>query len=403
MRHLSIARTILIISFSLLLLAGCAHKWNFTLQGGLEGSALQNTAYNLSEFMNENGWELTVKEGTDANKNINNVSNKTVEFAIEPSNATNDSSSQNVRTVIPLFPNVGMILYRDTIQAESLQELLPTGKIAVTNLKFFQRLFEDFGLHVNTLSITDISSDNLDEMLYRIDSEGFEILCSFTPLNNPLLPTFLNNGWSLLSLAELEYIGKGSAVEGFCLNNPKYYPLTIPVGTFLNKPEKPVLTVANDVLLITNENIAGDVIYDFVKQIFEHKQLLVQKNVLFNWLTEDFDRGKLNYPLHEGAMKYLSRNQPSIFERYAELAGVLISFMIVAAGLLAGLRQRKKDRIDVYFLKVMNADTIEEIEEIESTVVNLMGREKIRADTTFSSFINFAQSRKDTIFRKKNR
>jgi len=51
----------------------------------------------------------------------------------------------------------------------------------------------------------------------------------------------------------------------------------------------------------------------------------------------------------------------------------------------------------------MNATTVEEIEEIESTVVNLMEREKIRADTTFSSFINFAQSRKDTIFRKQNR
>ena len=112
-------------------------------------------------------------------------------------------------------------------------------------------------------------------MLTRIDSDGFEILCVFTPLNNPLLPNYLNNGWSLFSLAELEYIGKGSAVEGFCLNNPKYYPITIPIGTFHNKPEEPVLTVANDVLLITNENIADDVIYDFVKQIFEHKQFLV--------------------------------------------------------------------------------------------------------------------------------
>ena len=403
MRYNNAAGTILIILFSFLLLFGCDHKWNFTLQGGLEGSALQNTAYNLSEFMNENGWEISVKEGTDANKNINNVSNKTVEFAIEPSNATIDSSSLNVRTVIPLFPNVGMILYRDTIQAESLQELLPSRKIAVTNLKFFQGLFEDFGLDINTLSITDISSDDLNEMLHRIDAEGFEVLSSFTPLNNPLLPKFLNNGWSLFSLAELQYIGRGSAVEGFCLNNPKYYPVTIPIGTFHNKPEKPVLTVANDVLLITNKEIDSDVIYDFVKQIFEHKQLLVQKNVLFNWLTEDFDRGKLNYPLHDGSLKYLSRNQPSIIERYAELAGLLITIMIVAAGLLAGLRQRKKDRIDVYFLKVMNAETIDEIEEIESTVVNLMGREKIRADTTFSSFINFAQSRKDTIFRKKNR
>jgi hypothetical protein len=273
----------------------------------------------------------------------------------------------------------------------------------VTDPKFFQTLFEEFGLQINALSITDISSDNFDEMIYRIDSEEFEILCSFTPLNNPLLTQFLNNGWSLFSLAELEYIGRGSAVEGFCLNNPKYYPITIPIGTFNNNPRKPVVTVANNVLLITNKSIADDVIYDFVKQIFEHKQLLIQKNVLFNWLTEDFDPGKLNYPLHEGALKYLSRNQPSIFERYAELAGVLISFMIIAVGLLAGLRQRKKDRIDVYFLKVMNADTIEQIEEIESTVVNLMEQEKIRADTTFSSFINFAQSRKDTIFRKQNR
>jgi len=321
----------LLIILSLLLFFGCDHAKNFTLQGGTEGSALQKTAKNLSEFMNENGWEITVNEGAHISTGVNNVSNMNVEFALEPSTSTIDSSSQNVRTVIPLFPHVAMILYRDTIQATSLKELLLSRKIAVTNPKFFKKLFEDFG-HIDTLSVTDISSDNFDEMLHRIELEGFEILCSFTPLNNPLLPAYLNNGWSLFSLAELEYDGKGSAVEGFCLNNPKYYPLTIPIGTFHNKPEKPVLTVANDVLLITNKDIANDVIYDFVKQIIEHKQLLIQKNVLFNWITEDFDRGKLIFPLHEGALKYLSRNQPSFFERYAELAGVLISFIIVAAG-----------------------------------------------------------------------
>ena len=204
-------------------------------------------------------------------------------------------------------------------------------------------------------------------------------------------------GWKFFSIGDIDLYGKGSTVEGYCLRNPQYYPFVIPSGTYGAYPETPILTIAQDVLLITDREKDSEMVYDLVSDIFGHKQYLSQKNVVFSTLTENFDRGRLIFPLHEGTEEFLARNEPSIFERYAELVGLVFSILVVLAGVFANARQRRKDRIDKYYLRAMKLNKLDELEALEMEVLELVEKEKISADVTYSIFLQIVDMRKRSL------
>ncbi len=135
-------------------------------------------------------------------------------------------------------------------------------------------------------------------------------------------------------------------------------PFIIPKRFFGTGNPEPVVTVSVDTFLVARADIPDIEIYDLARTILQHKQeFATLSSVVASSLSGDFDENALTFPLHPGARKYLDRNEPGIFERYAELAGVsFTAFLASASGLLAlarWRRRRKKNRVDVYYRSAM--------------------------------------------------
>ncbi|HEU5290690.1 MAG TPA: hypothetical protein VFU05_08625, partial [Cyclobacteriaceae bacterium] len=121
-------------------------------------------------------------------------------------------------------------------------------------------------------------------------------------------------------------------------------------------------------------------------------------------IREDFSTKDLNFPLHSAAVAYLARNEPTFLERNAEYYGLILSVLIVLFGAIQSFRtfisQKKKDRIDMYFLeylaikkdKSLNAEQrIEQLEILHTKAINQMINEKLDI-SDFNIFIQTIKS-----------
>lgn len=77
-------------------------------------------------------------------------------------------------------------------------------------------------------------------------------------------------------------------------------------------------------------------------------------DLMYRAIDESFDQKALLYPLHEGTLSYLRRDQPTFFERYADTIALVLSIFAVLYGALQTIRntlaRRKKEQVDLYFL-----------------------------------------------------
>ena len=126
-------------------------------------------------------------------------------------------------------------------------------------------------------------------------------------------------------------------------------------------------------------------------------------------LKEDFSRASLSFPLHNGARIFLDRDEPSFMERYAELIGVifsiLIAFMSGVYSLSGWMKQRKKDRIDVFYEQILHVkviinklndikDVVRHIRQIQADqqkAFQMLIDEKLRADESFRIYMELSK------------
>jgi hypothetical protein len=248
-------------------------------------------------------------------------------------------------------------------------------------------------------------------------SDTIEISCLLTGFNNERIEKSLRRGGKIFSLGDPNLAGKGSAAEGFCLKYPLAKPFIIPTNIFSDLPEEPVLTIAIDAVLLTRENVAKQVVFNFVETLLNTKQYLVvdMNNRILSQITEQFDPLKLRFPLHKGAKDYLERNRPTFLERYSESLGFLFSLMVAFIGGITTFarwnRRRKKDRIDTFYQGVMNIETrirdlkteadcqltIQELKHLRQNAFEHLIDEKLTADESFRIFITFLNDTKKDI------
>jgi hypothetical protein len=174
----------------------------------------------------------------------------------------------------------------------------------------------------------------------------------------------LHNGWREISIDQdwINYI---------TLNDPALHPFTLPaipgeVGS-IN-----LQTISSRTLLVGGEHLEENAIYKLSEYIFQHKLELVGFDKMYRFINESFDKKQILFPVHIGTDKYLRRNQPSIFEKYAELIALVLSIGAIIYGAFQGLRTRliriKKERIDTYFLnylEIRSEDKYSDEEKIE--------------------------------------
>jgi len=417
-------RFLLLIIF---LLISCGKGQNkYYIAVGSEGASYYDVGMKIAEIVtNQGNFELAVlpyseyKTGkTSYHSSLDNcclLSEKKADFAISQNDvpidkANGDLQFSNLRSVVPLYLEIFFLIYKESLNPESLEDLI-VGKTVLMGpedsgtTQLTKSLFKGFGIDESNYIPRYVELKDI--ML----SDSIDICCLVTGFNNYRITKSLERGGKIFSLGDWSLVGKGSAVEGFCLKYPMAKPYIIPKKLFFDLPEDPVLTVAIDAILMTREDIDSDVIYDFLELILNNKQFIVfdLDNKLLSQLTEKFDPLKLRFPLHDGAKRYLDREKPTFLERYADsLAFFLSIFLTLIAGgayLYQWNKQRKKNRIDVFYQNIIKIQkqvekfqkeesclkAIKELKNLREEAFEQLIDEKLSADESFRIFITFLQ------------
>ena len=338
--------------------------------------------------------ELIIGQGSIAN--VDSLLQGKADLAIIENHTPVDDS---ITSILPFYPQILHILYQNDSEITDFRQLVEGKKVFMGlegsgTHRFMENLFRFFEVDRSKVEITDNPFD-------------MEVYASFGDIikdeNLVGLETF-----KLFSFDQVEMYGRGSIAEAICLKFPQMKPFIIPRNTYRQLTPEPVLTIAVDAVLVSRSELSKESVYQLAKTLFQnHQEFNNISPLIYLDLTERFDPNLLNFPLHPGSRQYLDKDEPTFFERYAEMIGVLFSIAIALVSGLLSLtkwrKQAKKDRIDVFYEKIMEIkrsipklrssretrQRILELQREQDKAFQLLIDEKLQANESFRIYMEF--------------
>lgn len=405
-------RSIIILSCLVgALMVSCREKKELTITSDMELGESKDTNPTILSLQKAMGsidlqLEYEVKEIEREADIIALVDAKKIDIGIVKNDVEIHNSFQNIRTLLPLFPDVLLVLCKNNSAHLSIQDLFQQNSSVAIVDKVEEKKVIDLFLRKNGANPDAVSEIHYSDSTRLIEAlNEHTVLVMFASLNSASVRNILRT-WNgeIYSLDDPTLKGEGSIVDGFCLAYPKAIPYIIPKGTFGRWPSQPVLTFSIYDVMICHKDFDLNRGYDVVKTIYDMGSVLAEDDFEFGLLDPKIESHKFSFPLHEGTIQYLKRDQPTFWERESELLGLIISITVLAGGglttLLNHLKQRRKDRVDDYYLKVLQvADKarkeyteegkrkfLAELHEIRNNAFDLLVREKLDANEAFSIF-----------------
>jgi hypothetical protein len=230
-----------------------------------------------------------------------------------------------------------------------------------------------------------------------------DVIVTFSPI---LAAKWNLSGYRLLSFGEVENIGHGSKVEAISQFIPQIQTYIIPTNTYLDVSgnDKPVVTIAVDMLLATHVATDDETIRDLAEQLMNiRSEISALIPSSFNYLTDRVNTRDFKFQFHTGAKDFIERKKPSLMERYASVISTLVYLVaLLFSGAVAFVRlkeRRKKDRIDNFYERLfdirdklsdgtigLKKDCLQNLRVIEHEAFRLLIDEKIAADSSFQIF-----------------
>ncbi len=310
-------------------------------------------------------------------------------------------SKRNIKTIIPFFHEVLVVLSKDNLVQEDIDSLIRAGDYMiltkeVDELDFYRRMIPNF----TGDSTLNYRLENHFDL--KSDLEKSSLLLFFSARENYELGQLLFNKEAYLhSLDHVRDVGQGSFIEGFCKDYKKTTPYILSRYAFGITLERPVFTLAVHELLVSTDDLPSKVVYDLISTIHHHHIVPIFESSNSYTFEVNHQDINLSFPFHQGTIDYLNRDQPSFVERYAEVMGFILSAFILLFGLVASLKatiqQRKKDRMDEYyrellnlkedFHKIPNDELRTKLTDMQKVVFDLLIREKLSANNEFVIFM----------------
>ena len=406
-----LASTIILLGITLLLGACSNRSKKLTITTYTPGSDSHNAALAIKEVLADDGWDFTIVTNTHE-KGVEAVRNGDIDLAITSNEIS--INARGLRSLIPIYNEVLITLVKEEsplVSAKNLEELLAIAKSNRLNFMFSEKGSYSHLFAQQLLTDLDIT-ENLYNAQYfphgeeyktgkieLVKTENPDLITIVGTVDNELIGSLMELGYLFRQQENMANNIEESFYSSFALKMARSFPVVIPEYTISKKQTEAVIAAGLYTSLISNKDLEDDVVYDLVRDIIRAQPELISFNSNFFEMSEIFDSRFLNYQIHRGAMDYYERDEPSFLERYAELAGVVFSMFVVFITLLFTmnriLKQRKKDRIDVYYLEVMKArknvnyqEALTQLLKLEEKALQQMVDEKLAAD---SSYIVFQQ------------
>jgi len=268
-----------------------------------------------------------------------------------------DSSTHDLRTVLRLYPQVLFIVYPPTVKAATLQDLFAGRRIGVGPhdsgvQPFLKRLCEEFNIDTTTCKFIYTSYEE------NVLNDSIEISCSLTGFNNARIRQMVNQGARIWNFDSLDRLGRGASVDGFCMKYLYAQPYVLPMRLYGDYPIIPIVTLAVDNILITNEKTDDVVVYDFIQYLLTNREALANKNALFTALPVNEGTTLSRFPLHDGVRQYYDRDRPTFFERYSDLLALALGIVTILSSAYLGFyqlrRQISERRLDKFRFRLLD-------------------------------------------------
>ena len=383
-----------------LVIASCDNrKESYTILGNIEDPQNQ-IAVTIASILNQHlDDSLQVIRGVGSMANLDSLERGKADFGIVDNYAR---FSDQVHTVVPLYPQVLHILFRSENHPSSLRDLFRLGKIFAGTpesgtYRFVLELMNDLGIDRSSCTFVGI-----------YDFFKADVIFSFTDLLT-LEELRDLNGYRLFSIDEVTKLGQGSVVEGICARHPQLEPYIISRDQYGSFTETSILTLKVDAVLVCRSNIDPQFIYRVVKTLAENSQELKKINPLLYKFSGEFNPSTQNFAIHPGTRDFLDRHKPSLFERYADVLGVVVTIVVAIASSLFTIskwrKNKKKNKVDVYYqkliyirqqaqestshtaLQVLKA----QLQAMQEETVDLVTREKLAADESFLIYLSLSK------------
>lgn len=393
-------KLVLFILLTNFLLVGCGKK-QIELRISADYLEPQNRlSKQIVAILNEHTkYDFRIVDGIHTGSGLDSVKSGAIDFSVVDNYTV---VSEDVRSVMPLYPQILHVLHKRDQEYSTIEELIKGKKIYAGapgsgTYRFLTDLMRDYGIRSR-------------EVTFLSDLELFEadVLFTFTDLlgNDELRDL---SDYKLFSFDDVESLGKGSLVEGICTRYPQFSPFVIAKDVYGDYTEEAVLTLEIEAILVTNNKLDRELVFDVIKALDQNKQVINTINPLFHNFSGSFDPDVLNIRLHQGTRDYLERYEPTFLEKYAEVFSVIISIFVALASTVYSVSRwqetRKKNKIDVYYNKLMDIrrkvnsltcskdgdDLLEEVKAIQEETVELVVHEKLMADESFSIFLNLSK------------
>lgn len=281
-------------------------------------------------------------KGLGTSQNLDSLIAGTVDFALVDNYV---DYTAGINSLFSVYSEVLHVFYRSDQEITSFLALvsdkpLYIGRENSPTYNLMMDLFDFYGVPTSEMQVT----------FQMAEADVVVVLANL--LDNGTLREF--EGFRLFSFSESSSINGASTVQGISLKYPRLLPFVIPKDAYGAFSQKPIVTLTVDLVVMARATLGEVPVNDFTRTILRNRQVFtVIDPLLYNGMQEDFDQGRLNIPLHEGARSFLARDEPSFAERYAELGGVILSLIIASwSGLISLAKwqaQKKKDRIDEFY------------------------------------------------------
>ena len=341
---------------------------------------------------------IHLQEATSAQEVIDNLETENSDMGLVE-NLVN--VGEGISTVVPVFTKVLHLFYKDGIEVSSVEDLLLDrivyiGPEGSASYGFMMDLFQFYRLDMTRLNVSSGMAES-------------DVLAIFSVImDEEELKPF--EGYNLYSISSKDELSLGSEVEGIALKFPRVKPYIIPKKTYGDLTAEPVITIATDMVYVVREGMGSTAVLDLTKSIFAHRDNFVHLNPSFYFgIIEEFDRSILSHPLHEGAREFFDRDEPSFFERYAELAGVLFAVILAlssgAASFSRRRKQKKKDKVDVFYAHLMKIKNempsiksidlarakIQEVKDEQDKAFKMLINEELAANDSFRIYMELSK------------
>ena len=389
------------LTFALIVLVGCS-KEAIDLEILVSVEEPANTiAEAMIPVLEPRGFSATIVEVESPDEILQTVAQGDADLAVieEPL-----GMNIGLTTVLPLYPIVLHVMHRSDVNPISFADLLRdkhvyAGPVTGAARSLLAELTRDFGLSADEYTLHD----------YPWTADPYpDVYFIFGGLLDKDSRAGLSD-YRFFSFGSASALGSGTIAEGIALSYANIRTFILPEAIYGDLNDKPILTLATRSVLVASPELDGQVVYDLAEQLVEHSQILAQHYPLVNQeLNMMFEPASLTQPLHPGARRFVDRDKPGFLERYVELIALGITLLAaLGSGLVALIRygrQRKKDRVDVYYRKIldlrqrirsdMNRDALlsisTEVKDVQEEVFALLIDERVSADETLTIFLDLS-------------